>query len=199
MASQEPSTTAPAAADVPVRERLLDAADRLFYREGIHAVGIDRVLAEAGAAKASLYAHFRSKDELIAAYVERRTADARARMEAFVAEVPPAQRALRLFDFVLGWTTCDDFRGCPLQLAVGELPDCGHPARSAAAGQRAWLLEHFRDWSAAAGATDPERTAGALLVLFDGAVAASQQDGPERARQARWAAEALIEASRGAD
>src|SRR6202045_4100195 len=85
-------------ADVPKvngRDRIVAAADRLFYSEGVRAVGIDRVLAEADAAKASLYAHFGCKDELIAVYLERRAAAARARIEAFVADAPPAQRALR--------------------------------------------------------------------------------------------------------
>ena len=58
--------------EIGVRDRLLDAADRLFYREGVRAVGIDRVLAEAAAAKASLYQHFGCKDQLVASYLERR-------------------------------------------------------------------------------------------------------------------------------
>ena len=61
---------------IGVRDRLLDAADRLFYQEGVRAVGIDRVLAEADAAKASLYQHFGCKDQLVASYLERRTVDA---------------------------------------------------------------------------------------------------------------------------
>src|SRR5207302_1048976 len=61
------------ASEVGVRDRLLDAADRLFYQEGVRAVGIDRVLAEADAAKASLYQHFGCKDQLVASYLERRT------------------------------------------------------------------------------------------------------------------------------
>jgi AcrR family transcriptional regulator len=71
-----------------VRERLIDSADRLFYQEGFRAVGIDRVLAEAGAAKASLYAHFGSKDELMAACIERRALDARRRACACARAAP---------------------------------------------------------------------------------------------------------------
>src|SRR5229473_215369 len=81
--------------EIAVRDRLLDAADRLFYREGVRAVGIDRVLAEADAAKASLYQHFGCKDQLVASYLERRTADARANIEAYLADTPPSQRALK--------------------------------------------------------------------------------------------------------
>ena len=86
--------------EVGVRDRLLDAADRLFYQEGVRAVGIDRVLAEADAAKASLYQHFGSKDQLVASYLERKTKDARASIEAYLADTPPSQRAL---NFSTGW------------------------------------------------------------------------------------------------
>lgn len=185
-----------AAPRAPVRERLLDVADRLFYEEGVRAVGIDRVLAEADAAKASLYAHFSCKDELVAAYVQRRVDDARARLEVFMAAVPPADRALRLFDWVIDWTEQPDFRGCPVLHVVSELADAQHPARVVAAQQREWVQQQLVGWAEAAGAVDPHRVAGALQVLFDGAVVAAEQDGPQRARDARWLAEQLLENAR---
>lgn len=188
MARKKRSATPPAA----VRERLLDTADRLFYREGVRAVGIDRVLAEAGAAKASLYSHFGCKDDLVAAHVERRVADARARIEACVAEAPPAKRALRFFDWVLEWTRSPDFRGCPMQHIVAELSDANHPARAVVAEQRKWLHGKFLEWARAAGVARPAEIAGALVVLFDGAIAASEHDGPQRARNARWIAGQLL-------
>jgi AcrR family transcriptional regulator len=86
---------------VPVRDRLIDAADRLFYTEGVRAVGVDRVLDEADAAKASLYAHFGCKDKLVAAYVQRRVDECRATLQAIMADLPPAERALHLFDWVI--------------------------------------------------------------------------------------------------
>jgi AcrR family transcriptional regulator len=179
---------------VGVRGRLLDAADRLFYREGVRAVGIDRVLAEAGAAKASLYQHFGCKDQLVASYLERRTENARVSIEAYLADTPPSQRAIRFFDWVVEWVESKDFRGCPLQHAVSELTDAAHPARAVAQGQREWFAERFREWAAAAGVKDPKATARALVVLFDGAVAASEVDGPQRARDARWMARRLLAA-----
>lgn len=181
--------------DVPqagVRERLLDTADRLFYQEGVRAVGIDRVLAEAGAAKASLYLHFGCKDDLVAAHIERRVTSSRAEIEAWVAAVPPEERALRFFDWVVNMTKSPDFRGCPLQHVVAELSDPEHPARLIAAQQREWLRTKFQEWVKAAGVADPAATAGALVVLFDGAVVASEHDGPKRARDARWMAEQLL-------
>jgi AcrR family transcriptional regulator len=178
--------------EIGVRDRLLDAADRLFYQEGVRAVGIDRVLAEADAAKASLYQHFGCKDQLVASYVERRTAGARASIEAYLADTPPSQRALKFFDWVVEWVESKDFRGCPFLHAVSELTDAAHPARAIAHGQRAWFAERFREWTMAAGVKDPKATARALMVLFDGAVAGSEVDGPQRASDARWMARKLL-------
>ena len=180
------------AAEIGVRDRLLDAADRLFYQEGVRAVGIDRLLAEADAAKASLYQHFGGKDQLVASSLERRTVDARANIEAYLADTPPSQRALKFFDWVVKWVESKDFRGCPLQHTVSELTDAAHPARAIAQSQRAWFAERFREWTTAAGVKDPKATARALVVLFDGAVAGSEVDGPQRARDARWMAKKLL-------
>lgn len=186
-------TIKPLAAPQPgVRERLLDTADRLFYKEGVRAVGIDRVLAEAGAAKASLYSHFGCKDDLVAAHVERRITDSRAKIEAYVADIPPPDRALKFFDWVVEWTKAPDFRGCPLHHVVAELSDPKHPARTVAAAQREWMHAKFLEWVRAAGVTNPASAAGALVVLFDGAITASEHDGPQRARDARWMAGQLL-------
>ena len=179
-------------AEIDVRDRLLGAADRLFYREGVRAVGIDRVLAEAEAAKASLYQHFGCKDQLVASYLERRTADARAKIEAYLADTPASQRALKFFDWVVEWAESKEFRGCPLQHTVSELTDAAHPARAIAHGQREWFAERFLEWTKAAGVKDPKVTARALVVLFDGAVAGSEIDGPQRASDARWLARKLL-------
>jgi AcrR family transcriptional regulator len=175
-----------------VRDRLLDAADRLFYQEGVRAVGIDRILVEADAAKASLYQHFGCKDQLVASYLERRTEDARANIEAYLADTPPSQRALRFFDWVVEWAQSKDFRGCPLQHTVSELTDPAHPARAVAHGQREWFTARFLEWATAAGVKDANATARALVVLFDGAVAGSEFDGPQRASDARSMAEKLL-------
>ena len=179
-------------AEIGVRDRLLAAADRLFYGEGVRAVGIDRVLAEADAAKASLYQHFGSKDQLVASYLEHKTMDARASIEAYLADTPPSQRALRFFDWVVEWAESKGFRGCPLQHTVSELTDAAHPARAIAQRQREWFAERFLDWTKAAGVKDPKATARALVVLFDGALAGSEVDGPERASDARWMVRKLL-------
>ena len=178
--------------DVSVRDRLLDTADRLFYQEGVRAVGIDRVLAEADAAKASLYQHFGGKDQLVASCLERRTAEARESIDAYLADTPTSQRALKFFDWVVEWAESKDFRGCPLQHTMSELTDAGHPARAIALDQREWFKERFREWTTAAGLKDPKAMARALVVLFDGALAGSEVDGPQRASDARWMARKLL-------
>ncbi|HEX4029204.1 MAG TPA: TetR/AcrR family transcriptional regulator [Terracidiphilus sp.] len=179
-----------------VKERLLDTADRLFYAEGIRAVGIDRVLAEAEAAKASLYQHFGSKDGLVAASVQRRAERGRVQVANFVESVPVEERALRIFDWIVAWVESPDFRGCPLQHVVGEIPDRNHPARKIAQEQREWFRKQFVDCLKVAGVGSPTRMAGALMVLYDGALAASEQDGPQRARDARWIAKQLLDSKR---
>jgi hypothetical protein len=93
---------------------------------------------------------------------------ARARIEAYLADTPPSQRALKFFDWVVAWAESKDFRGYPLQHTVTELTDAAHPARAIAHGQREWFAERFREWTAAAGVKDPKATARALMVLFDG-------------------------------
>jgi AcrR family transcriptional regulator len=154
-------------------------------------VGIERVLAEADAAKASLYQHFGCKDRLVASYLERRTVDARANIEAYLADTPLSQRTRKFFDWVVEWAESKNFRGCPLQHTVSELTDAAHPARIIAHDQREWFAERFREWTTAAGVKDPKATARALMVLFDGAVAGSEV-GPQRASDARWLAKKLL-------
>lgn len=186
------STPARKPAAVCVRDRLLDTADRLFYAEGIQSVGIDRVLSEAGAAKASLYSHFGSKDELIAAYTERRCVMSQDMILSFVADAPPADRARRFFDFLVEWVESPEFNGCPMRHVAVELHDESHPARVLVTAHRAWVSERITEWVRDAGVDDVPRVAGALYVLFEGAVAASELDGSGRAHDARWLARRLL-------
>lgn len=188
-----PSAKTTAVEPASVKQRLLDTADRLFYADGFRAVGIDRVLLEADAAKASLYQHFGSKDGLVAACVERRVDKGRAQIMDFMKDIPAAERALKIFDWLAAWVESDDFRGCPMQHVVSEIPNPEHPARKIASEQREWLRKQFVEWLKAAGIREATRLAGALTVLYDGAVAASEQDGPQRARDARWIAKKLLQ------
>lgn len=177
-----------------VADRLLGTASELFYREGIHAVGIQRVIEEAGVAKASLYAHYKSKDDLVAAYLAQRSADMRASVAAALATIAaPVDRILHVFDRAAAWMASPEFRGCPFQNAESELACATHPARAVLADHRAWLRSLFVGLVTDAGADSPERLAGALLALLEGATArALAEQSPDGARDARWAAGQLL-------
>jgi AcrR family transcriptional regulator len=182
---------------VSVGERILSTADELFYREGVRAVGIQRVIEEAGIAKASLYAHYASKDDLVAASIERRANANRAAAEAALAAAPDEPRAklLALFEFQRQAVSDPGFHGCPVQKTHAELADCDHPAKRVTAAHRQWLIELFGRLVKEAGLTSPDDVAGTLLVLFDGAIATTMVDGNRDAtRYARWAAEQIIDA-----
>jgi AcrR family transcriptional regulator len=179
-----------------VGERILATATDLFYREGIRAVGIQRVIDEAGIAKASLYAHYASKDDLVAACIKQRGGAVRSALEArlFDPGLDARGKLLALFDAQIESVQSDDFRGCPFLNASSEIADASHPARRVIAAQRQWLHGLIVGLVKEAGAKDPEPLAGTLVVLFDGALSSSLVDGsPAAARHARWAAERVLE------
>lgn len=183
--------------DAGARERILMTACKLFYEEGIQAVGIQRLIDEAGIAKASLYAHFASKDELVAAYLERRSQT----WQALVAErlanprLTARTKLLRLFDVLVEWAEGLGFRGCPFQNLGSEITDEAHPAKRVSRAHRAWWNELLHQLVREADVAVPDRVASALGILFDGAAAATLVDGNRgAARQARWAAERLLDA-----
>jgi AcrR family transcriptional regulator len=165
----------------PARRRVLDAASSLFYAEGIHAVGIDRVIAEAGVAKATFYHHFPSKDALVCAYLEGE--DARIRKLMAPAGDTPEDRVLWVFD-ALGQATCGPgFRGCAFINAAAEYPDPHHPVRRVVAGHRAWFHGVLRDLLAVGDHPDAARTATMLMMLRDGLVVGGGLDGTTEARE----------------
>ncbi|AMY07955.1 putative HTH-type transcriptional regulator YxaF [Luteitalea pratensis] len=182
-----------------VADRLLSTASALFYREGIHAVGIQRVIEEAGVAKASLYAHYRSKDDLVAAYLRQRSKEMQTTLEAELARITdPTQRLLHLFDRNVAWVDSGAFRGCPFQNAQSELSCPTHPARAALAEHQAWMRALVTRLVHAAGIDNAELFTGALLALLTGAGArALAEQSAAAAHDARWAAAQLIAAARG--
>jgi AcrR family transcriptional regulator len=178
-----------------VRERLLEAADDLFYREGVHTVGIDRVLERAGVAKASLYGTFGSKDELVRAYLEGRGASIRERtMKRVAAAEGPRARILAVFDFLVERTSLPSYRGCPFVNACAEGPEGPSPAREVTARYRAWRHDLFRQLTGELGARDPEDMSRQLSLLYDGAlVGASLDANPAAATEARSLAERILD------
>jgi AcrR family transcriptional regulator len=182
----------PASGQLSPRERLLQAADDLFYCEGVNTVGIDRVIAHAGVAKASLYTNFGSKDELIRAYLERRHSSRREQIEQAIAVCEsPRDKILAVFD-LLG-----DLRGCPSIRAGAEAPP-GSPIEEANDAYRRWVRLLFRSLAREAGASDPATLAVQLQILYDGSAVGARMDRNARAaKKARIAAEVLLDAATG--
>jgi len=177
------------------REQLLDTALRLFQCQGFHAVGIDRILAEAGVAKMTLYKHYGSKQALIVAALERKNAQFFARLRAALDEVEggPRDRLLAVFDVFGAWFAEPDFHGCIFVKAAGEYPDFSDPIHAAAADYKRQLLAELVELARAAEAPSPRLLAQRLLLLLEGAAALAQVlGGAEAARQARDTAALLL-------
>jgi AcrR family transcriptional regulator len=155
---------------------MLAVADALFYAEGIRAVGIDRLLAESGVAKASLYQHFGSKDELVAAYLHRRIDRWQGYLDRTLPDVEggSAAQIVTVFELLGAWMTGEAFRGCPFINAAAEFPAADHPAHRAAVEHRTRMRARFAGLTAGlADVDDPDGLADSLMLLYDGALVAA--------------------------
>jgi AcrR family transcriptional regulator len=157
----------------PGARRVLDAASRLFYERGIHAVGVDTIAEEAGVTKKTLYDRFGSKEALVVTYLQHRDARWRDHLEAHLALAPAGtDRVLAVFDAAIAWSDENSPKGCSAINARAEVGDGhdGHPVFPEVARQKAWLLEVFADLCRQAGVDDPDATARALMLLYEGAI-----------------------------
>jgi AcrR family transcriptional regulator len=179
------------------RARLLASASELFYAEGVHSVGIDRVIEHAGVAKATLYSAFGSKEELVRAYLRARHDATRERMsrELQARYATARERLLGVFE-VQGLSFADPgFRGCAFVSARAEARP-GGAVDEVSADYRAWLHELFADLAAEAGARDSRGLARQLVLLYDGAgISAWMDHDPGAQAAARAVAAALIDAA----
>jgi AcrR family transcriptional regulator len=182
----------------PPRERLLAAANELFYTEGVHTVGIDRIIEHAGVAKASLYSTFGSKENLVRAYLDSRRTDTVDRLRRAVAgHTDPRARLLAVFDAQGELFARGDFRGCPFASASAEAPH-GGLIEQAADEYRADIRALFTELAGAAGAADPSTLARQLQLVFDGGGLAARMDrDPSVATIASATAAALLDAALG--
>ena len=179
------------------RQRLLATASDLFYREGVRAVGIDRLIDESGVGKASFYRHFSSKDDLVVEFLRARDQDWRAWLRDAVEREPePARRPLAVFDALFERFSRGDFRGCAFINTIAEVAHREHPAHVAAQGHKHAVGSYLRDLLAEAGIDDPDGLlASQLLLLIDGAIVTAVREGsPDSARAARQIAAALLDA-----
>jgi AcrR family transcriptional regulator len=178
------------------RERLLASANELFYDEGVHTVGIDRIIEHAGVAKASLYNTFGSKDELVRAYLEGRQASVTQRiMQAVDRYDTPRERLLAVFEGQGELFAQPGYRGCAFARASAE----SHPgdlAEYAAEGYRAWVRALLTELADDAGVREPEVLARQLHLLYEGAAQSARMDhDPSAAVAARAAAADLLDAA----
>jgi AcrR family transcriptional regulator len=186
---------AKAAAGLSARERLLEAANELFYDEGVHTVGIDRVIERAGVAKASLYNTFGSKDELVRAYLEGRHARTAARITRYLERYSdPRDRLLGVFEAQGELFAEQGFRGCAFVSASAESP--GEAVSRAADDYRGWVRGLLTGLAREAGAAEPEKLGRQLYMIYDGASLSARMDrDPSSAVTARAAAETLLDAA----
>jgi AcrR family transcriptional regulator len=181
----------------PARERLLATATRLFYAEGIHTVGVDRIVTEAGVTRATFYRHFPGKEDLVRGYIEEWDAGVRAEAAAALADGGlVGEQGLELLVSRLGQEMCGPgFRGCPFINAAAEYPDPAHPVARAIAAHREWLLGVMAELLRAAGVpeVEVEQCAGVLMLLRDGAMVGAALGEPARtAEQLAAAVRALV-------
>jgi len=176
---------------LPMKQRILATADRLFYRHGIQAVGVDTIAAEVGISKRTLYNHFPSKNDLIAAYLSRR-ADPLP-----TSDKPAADQILWNFDRLDRAFATSDFRGCPFVNAIGELGDNADGeikkiARTFKEDRRSWFRDRLRTLNVA----NADALATQLQILVDGAIAANVVRGDGKAaRAAKQTALVLLRAA----
>ena len=160
----------------PARERLLDTAAELFYREGFRSVGIDTIIASSGVAKMTLYRNFASKDDLVCAFLERASDHYWTWWDGVVARYPgdPVGQILGLFRAVSHWMDRPGFRGCPFINMSVEYRDEAHAGLALVAEQRAEVRRRFAALADAAGVADPDQVAARLQFLLCGAYATNR-------------------------
>ncbi len=180
-------------------DRILETASRLFYERGIRAVGVDTIVAEAGVAKTTLYQHFKSKDDLIEAYLRASDGNLRAWFAALLdaAGEPPEERLLAVFRQMGDWVARAGFRGCGFLNASMELANRAHPGSMVAAAHKDHVREAFAALAREAGISDADRFARELAVLLDGAFVGAAMQGTTAPFETAERAAALLLRARG--
>jgi AcrR family transcriptional regulator len=172
-----PATTAPTRPSA-ARQRILDTAFRLFYAHGIRAVGVDRIIAESGAAKATFYKYFPAKDDLVVAYLD--TVDGiwsqQLHEAAEAAGTAPADQLVGMFDALGSACRRDGYRGCAFINAAAE-SEPGTPVHDRTLTHKTAVRGWVRGLAADAGAADPDLLARSLTLLLDGGLASGSVDG----------------------
>ncbi|MDT7641642.1 MAG: hypothetical protein QOC83_5930 [Pseudonocardiales bacterium] len=167
------------------RERLLATASALFYREGIRAVGVERILAEAPATRATFYRHFPSKEDLVVAYLRGVDTDIRAGTQAAIEAAPSPADALRAIGTAVADALAEpEFRGCAFLKAAAEYPDPDDRVHQAVLEHRAWYAATLTELFAQVFGTsprrpNPEHAARHFVMMRDGAMSGAHLDGAD--------------------
>jgi AcrR family transcriptional regulator len=166
------------------RSRLLATASRLFYSEGLHSVGIDRIVSEAGVTRATLYRHFPSKDDLVVAYLTMADEAIRAQVTtARAAGLSAIDTVRAVAEGIANDIQRTEFRGCAFLNAAAEYPDPAHPVHKAVLTHRQWFLDTVTELLANTGERAPEPAARHFVMLRDGAMAAGCLTDPAPIRE----------------
>ena len=177
------------------KDYLLEEAIRLFNRYGYHAMGVDRLMAETGIAKTTLYRHFGSKEGLILAALAKVDEVSRDELRAFVEKTSddPVKRVLAIFDQLAIWIADPEFKGCPFIAAAGEFCAPSDPVLQQARQHKRLTLAYIDDLVRAARLAEPKRLSQQLTMLLEGALAYAMMIGPEGvAANSKRAAERLV-------
>ncbi|WP_417778195.1 TetR/AcrR family transcriptional regulator [Stutzerimonas xanthomarina] len=179
------------------RDLLLSTAERLFYTEGYHATGIDRILSESGVAKMTLYKHFRSKEELILAVLDARQQPMLERLREARDKLPPRKALLGVFEGLNTMINSPSaFCGCLFINAAAEYHDRNHPIHQRSATYKAQFQTHLRELLEALDAPQPAQLARQLQFLVEGALSMAHIEGPaDQALLAKAAADKLLQAA----
>jgi AcrR family transcriptional regulator len=162
---------APAPTLAPAKKRILDTADLLFYDEGIRAVGVDRLISASSVTKATFYKHYRSKDRLIAEYVDHRHRQAVIELADLVEQRASSEAVLRaLQQSISTWISSPEFRGCPFINAAAEFSDPTHPVRRSVITHREWFVSALERLLRELGHPLAGEAADDLMLARDGAM-----------------------------
>ncbi|MEU8004424.1 TetR/AcrR family transcriptional regulator [Catellatospora sp. NPDC049111] len=155
------------------RLRLLTTASTIFYAEGIHSVGVERIISAAKVTRATFYRHFPGKEDLVLAYLQGADESIRSQVAAAVATSPSASDAVRAIAAgIAAAIQSPGFRGCAFLNAVAEYPDPDHPVHRAVLAHRQWFLDTINALMTSIEPTDAEPAAQHIVMLRDGAMAA---------------------------
>ncbi|MFD2795835.1 TetR/AcrR family transcriptional regulator [Promicromonospora vindobonensis] len=182
------------------RDRILDAATELFYTQGIRAISADKIIERAGITKVTFYRHFRTKDTLVVAYLERQAEWERGALGGLRESAGDDAEALRQFVAAIGAESCKPgFRGCAFINAAAEYAEPDGPVRKTVAEHRAWYRATFAEMLGEMGVTSTAEAADELMMLRDGAMVSGYLDEPSRVGAAlERAVTAIVDAGRTA-